>query len=673
MSRPFSSSKLPTKPSPSPASSSSAATTKTHRRKKKNEQKQSIRNPLQNLNAAIFNTTVEPSSSISIEAPRGCLKFFLSHSSAASSKMPVRGPLSHSGTHKSAPLLPTSKPSKSKENQSKCNIFLKNSEKPQNPISTKVRKNNSSCLYQWQSTKKPRSTAGQQPRTCSISNSSGVSANEVESGSVVKGLVELEPCPNDETLTPLNKIASGSRSDCRVEMSTEVNSSKEKSKTPPIQASVSPEIQCGSSSVVSTNTPACYGAGHVVSGITDKRKCRPRGLLAVGENDSGFGKGKALGSFDYDDDEEENVQRVCTDSDAPLIPLPSEASMHWLLSPCSEEDKSKKDIGSCRSKSPSGSISLHCPFLPSSSQELYPDVYNTAFVHHSRKNISTNSPGGIAEFRELLEPLNHHSPLTTHDYANSTLNEERKCPYYFDGENSPFSMDSLGSGNVILTPRSDLNSHRFSDLIQLSTDGHMKSKFDYELNSVVESLRKTSLSPNNTEPNRDSIDFSFQFDSVSTSCSSVYFNQFKQILDDQASWNSCSTLENVSQSQMRISWRDGLMSQIHEMDEFDCCRCLSDEEEDVNGCSQDQLLSGGCLDINANMMDNQCSDKSDCWSAEILDTEQRIDEKGQDYFNSKTPLLSYSCAESISTDGGGLLASADSEWDFCYKNDLFQV
>ncbi|XP_062107369.1 uncharacterized protein LOC133818487 [Humulus lupulus] len=672
MSRAFSS-KLPTKPSP-PSSSSAAtatATTKTHRRKKRNElQQQSIRNPLQDLNAAIFNTTIQPSSSISIEAPRGCLRFFLSHSSAASSKMPVHGP--HSRTHKSAPLVPSSKPSKSKENQSRCSIFLKNSEKPQKPISTKVRKNNSSCLYQWQSAKKSRSTAGQQPKTCSISNSSGISANELESGSVVKGLVELEPCANDETFTPLSKIASGCRSDFRVEKAIEENSRKEKSKTPPIQASVSPEIQCGSSSVVSTTTPACYGAGHVVSGITDKRKCRPRGLLAVGENDSGFGKGKALGSFDYDDDEE-IVDRVCTDSDAPLIPLPSEASMYWLLSPCRDEDKNKKDNGSCQSKSPAGSISLHSSSLPSSSHELSSDVCNTASATYSRKEVSVNSPGGIAVFRELLEPLNHHSPHSTHDYAASTLKEGRKCPYYFDGENSPSSMDSLGSGNVILTPGSNSGSDRFADLIRLSTDNHMKSKFDYELNSVVESLRKTSLSPNSIEPNRNSIDFSFQFDSVSTSCSSVYFNQFKQVLDDQASWNSCSTLDNDSQSQMRISWRDGLMSQIYEMDEFDCCRCLSDEEEDANDCSQDQLLSSGCLDINTNTSKNQSLTKSDCWSAEILDSEPRVEEKVQENFYSGTPQLSYSCAESISTDGGGLLASADSEWDFCYRNDLFQV
>lgn len=31
-----------------------------------------------------------------------------------------------------------------------------------------------------------------------------------------------------------------------------------------------------------------------------------------------------------------------------------------------------------------------------------------------------------------------------------------------------------------------------------------------------------------------------------------------------------------------------------------------------------------------------------------------------------------SCAESMSTEGGGLIASGDSDWTQCYKNHLFQ-
>ncbi|PSR98378.1 Forkhead box protein like [Actinidia chinensis var. chinensis] len=37
--------------------------------------------------------------------------------------------------------------------------------------------------------------------------------------------------------------------------------------TPQVQASVSPDIQCGSSMLVSSATPTCYGARHIVSGV----------------------------------------------------------------------------------------------------------------------------------------------------------------------------------------------------------------------------------------------------------------------------------------------------------------------------------------------------------------------------------------------------------------------
>ncbi|KAJ3671541.1 hypothetical protein LUZ60_007620 [Juncus effusus] len=50
--------------------------------------------------------------------------------------------------------------------------------------------------------------------------------------------------------------------------------------TPPIQASISPEIACGSSMAP---TPVCFAAGHVMTGVKDKRKCRPRGILTIGK------------------------------------------------------------------------------------------------------------------------------------------------------------------------------------------------------------------------------------------------------------------------------------------------------------------------------------------------------------------------------------------------------
>ncbi|KAL5583584.1 hypothetical protein UlMin_016026 [Ulmus minor] len=513
-----------------------AAAVKTERRKKK----KIPRNPLEDLNGCSSNSS--EASSMSVKAPRGCLRFFLS-------------PASSSKTPKSAP--------------------------------TSKDKRNPSSLYQCHSGKNPIS------KTTSL-----------ESEPKLKILAKPQPS------TPLSKVPIGKP--------PEDNSD---TKTPPVQPSVSPEIQCGSS-LVSTITPACYGAGHVVSGITDKRKCRPRGLLAVGENGTPFAR-----------NEDENAKFS-------IIPSPIEASMHWLLSPCDEEEDGGHKNGSCQSQTLAGSILLDSPFSPSPSNGLASDTSNTTnTTDPSRKRTSFSSPTGVPEFEQLL---NKAAPCS----------EGRNCSYDVSVENSPFSMDSLGSGNVICTPGSDSSADRYVDSLRLSRDNSKKDQFGYGLGSMADDLRTTSLAPNRLE-SRECIDLSFQFDSVTTSCSSVCLAQFRQILDDQSSWNSVSTMGNAndSESQMRISWREGLMSQIYEMD--DCCRCLSDEEEEANvDASFDQMLA------------------KTSWSPQVSDKNQQVEEKSEE---NGPPKASCSCAESISTDGGGLLASGDSDWTLSYKNELFQV
>uniref|UniRef100_K3ZNZ5 Uncharacterized protein n=2 Tax=Setaria italica TaxID=4555 RepID=K3ZNZ5_SETIT len=85
--------------------------------------------------------------------------------------------------------------------------------------------------------------------------------------------------------------------------------------TPPVHASISPEVAaaaCGSA------TPACFAAGHhVLPGVGDRRKCRPRGILAIA------GAGLASGDLDAE---------------------PSRASIRWLSSPSGAES------GTCSTK-----------------------------------------------------------------------------------------------------------------------------------------------------------------------------------------------------------------------------------------------------------------------------------------------------------------------------------
>nr|POE52423.1 hypothetical protein CFP56_72453 [Quercus suber] len=543
--------------------------------------------------------------------------------------------------------LSKSKPSRESK-LSKSNI----EENPDRPISQKAQKikKNPPCLYQWQSGKKTSSKTGQRLKLSSVLNNSDDSVNKLASGSEVEGLVrvvslvgeatELKPWgAADATCTPLSKIASGSGFDSEVGKVVEENSNRSNSKTPPVQPSVSPEIQCGSSVVSTTITPSCYAAGPMVSGVTDKRKCRPRGILAIGENDD-FGKVKPFDSFDDDDDDEENVVGVADES--LVIHEPAEASVHWLLSPCNEEDEDQKENSenmSCGAERPAGSAMLQSP-SPLSGDGFSSGISNNCNTTSTttsswRRSTPLISPNGLPEFEGFMEPVCDNeaimsSPCVTPSREAVTLKEGEKNHNDIEGENSPFSKGSF-SGNVMQTPQSGLSSGRPVGLSWLNEDSYKKQQFEAELNSVADILQMTSLSPKRHLLTEDAIDSSFQFDCLTSSSNSIDLTQFQKILDDRASWLSNSTFDSVSQSQMRISWREGLASRIYEMDEFDCCRCLSDEEEDASGCNGDQL-------------------KSHC-----------------------SPEANKDVAKSISTDGGGLVASKDSDWSLCYKNHLFEV
>ncbi|XP_009343689.2 LOW QUALITY PROTEIN: uncharacterized protein LOC103935625 [Pyrus x bretschneideri] len=638
--------------------------------KKKKQKEQSRRNPLRDLNAVTVgtsNTGSDASSSISVEAPRGCLRFLLSHSSSCNSKTPLYTPKTLSKTPKSAPAVRPTRPSKSKDNRSKFNA-LENPEKPTSRNASKSTTNSS------------RSGPS---RKLVVSKSNGNSLGKLESGSEVEGSIvrvvgnagqptELKSDGIDGNFTPLSKIPTGLGLDSKADKAEDVleNSDKSNSRTPPVQASVSPEIQCGSS-VVSTSKLACYSAGHVLSGITDKRKCRGKGILSVGQNDSGFSKGKALGSFEDDDDNADDEgdghvdgtgKGVVGNLDASVVPLPTEASMHWLLSPCDEGDEDHKEHSDNSLQNSVGPVNLYSPFSTSGRHGFSSDVCentNMESTTHFSRSTST-SPS----FHEVLEPVNEHvgvlsSPHCTPCCEAVTLEEERKLHYGHDSETSPFSMVSLDSGNVICTPQSDS-----------SIENHRKHYFDSELSSVAEAIQMASLSPRRTVSVliEDQIESSFQFECLTTACSSI--SQLHKVLDDRASWLSNSTLENISQSEMRISWREGLMSHIDDMDEDDCCRCLSDEEKDINGCGKDPLKkeeASRSPELNVQVGEEDENVTYKLRTAEVLD-----DEGGG--IRPKSSSRMCATAESISTDGGGgLLASGDSDWSQCYKNELFNA
>lgn len=674
---------------PSKSSSSSLKSTKSLNRNcsKKIEQrtkKQQLcsRNPLQNLNTTIINNSSGNNNSCStstssIEAPKGCLRFFLSHSSSSNSKTPlidrpVKIKTLAKTTPKSAPNL--SKPSRRSILQ-----------KPSLGKGEKVKKD-STFLYQLQSGKKSSSRNVSKCKISSILDTGGSPINKVTSGPDVRF------CDgNVVDLTPLSKIATESGLDCAVDKKVIVgddvvdveklsNGSGSRNRTPPIQASVSPELhaQSGLSVTATSRTPACYGAGHVVSGITDKRKCRPRGLLTVGDNNMlDFGSAKAADSFEErEGNNKENIVGVVDNSRrVSIVPLPAEACMHWLLSPCSEEDDEQKE----NTENGSRKFQIHSPSSSLFNDEISLDLCNKnsnrrVSIITRRGSNSLCSPCGVPEFQGISDTFHENlvissSPNCTPICKAADLEDEKKGRYDFNAENSPFSADTFGSGNVIQTPQSDSSPDRPAGLSWLKTEACQNHQFNSESDLLTERIHMASLSSKGYESIWDPTSSSFQFDCVMTPSNSVDLSQYQKVLDDRDSWTSTSTLGYVSQSQMRISWREGLMSRIFEMDEFDSCRYLSDEEEDVGGCDNDLLKPCQNPDVNADERNYEIL-KNDFGSTEDVDTKTGVKGKGEERVPSQ---ITCSCAESISTDGGGLAASGDSDWTLCYKNHLFQV
>ncbi|KAG4397662.1 hypothetical protein JHK82_028586 [Glycine max] len=690
MSKAFSSKKyyssLPPPPTPITAATSRA------------KKRQSPRSPLQDLNRISSSSNSSyASSSVSTEAPKGCLRFL----SSSSFRTPVHRPKSLTKTPSSAPraaALKQSKSNSSKENLPKGNAGLRTKTLASDKMQM-THKKNPPCLYQWQSGKKSGSRTGRKSNPCSAFNEHGKRLPRLPSASEeLKEKEDILGGRNDNAgehdahvklgcgavnLTPSSKKVAGSYlEDIRLFGDVEENPNSSASRTPPIHNSLSPEIQCGSSLVPKTATPACYGAGYVVSGVADKRKCRPRGILTVEKNYSGSDK-IAANSFDDDDDDARKKVMDTNDHASPsLLPLPTEAVVHWLSSPCNKGKKilSKEfENGLNQSQGLAESTTLASSTSPSSSSKTFWNVSDSSDLSGGangimRKISSSISPNGLAEFQVpsdyILSPSHSSllfSPNPTPICRAGSSGKGKTDQYNLIDENSPFSLNSFGSGNVIQTPQSDSSSVLHVGLSLAHADNRKEDISNPGLNSSSKILLSENLLLNSSMPLEDSVNSSFQFDCLTMPCESIDLSKLPNFLDGQDPWLSSSTIENASQSQMRISWREGLMSQSYELDEFDCCRCLSDEEEEIANESGTNRFSGPQVNIETN---DGKKLNSDVGITETEDTEQEI--HGLD--KEKIPaLMSCSGAESISTDGGGLVASGDSDWTLCHVNKSFEV
>ncbi|XP_048127871.1 uncharacterized protein LOC115739073 [Rhodamnia argentea] len=657
---------------------------------------QTGRSPLRYLNGVVCHSgssnasssSCSSSSTTSIEAPRGCLRFFLSHST--STKNGPNRTCASTRTPKSAPA----KPSKFDLQRNRA-AKMANSEVSR-VVKQKKLKRSPPCLYQWQSAKISASRTG---KKCSTSSEAdGNVAGEFPSGSeaVKQEGIELDSAGNGHaTATPISKRSGGVETGCASDKNAEENHSSGKIKTPPIQASVSPEIQCGSglmkysgtitSTGATADTHPCFGAGYVVSGVADRRKCRPRGILSVRENEL-----ESSISCSYGKDDDEDFSGVADKPRISPVPLPCEASVHWLLSPCNEEDEEQKDYSdneSCPFERFEEEGSVLCSLTsPSSGPVFSSDAGNksnmtgttTGTESDSReRNLEATSLRGLLEFDGFFQPSQCNGDVCsptemTPIWKDFSSKEERKLSYNVDRPDDALTVDSLGSGNVIQTPNSESSPDGYFRLLWANASHGRKDQTDSEIDLLTQPFSNATLSPDYSRSTWDPTNLNFRLDCRAMPSNSIDLAQVQNVLDSKVYLASHSSVDNLSQSNSRISWRDGLVTRIFEMDEYDFCKCMSDDE-DASGSHIDlELHRSPAHGVNIqNSASENVNDNNTLGSDQFVDEKKETGEKVE---GMHSPQKRSELAESISFDGGGLLAStsSDLDWNLCYKNGLFK-
>ncbi|KAJ0977040.1 hypothetical protein J5N97_012514 [Dioscorea zingiberensis] len=452
--------------------------------------------------------------------------------------------------------------------------------------------------------------------------------------------------------------------------------------TPPVQVSISPEIVGGS---VVAPAPVCFAAGHVITGVTDRRKCRPRGILTIGEDRVSDESRVSLAvpplaeaSMRWLSSPSDNAKAGTEGSSCSIVQLAhcsGEASVNWFLSPM---DDGKTSVFRNDSVIPKTSVLKMGPVYDCENWSFSPVCSNTAASPEIggsigiKSSVSERTP---SSGYDVLRTSTTDSSISPFSMILRRAEESSRCkvfrPYqekcrrYGSAmQNSPFSDGSLGSGNVISTP----SSH--------------SSLGNQAVNSTARVIGNISLSPQPVALNKDGnshlplADISFQFGCPATPSNSIDLSQFLKpsCAKNLATEESCLVKE-LAGSDLRISWREGLISRIFEMDDLDCYQWLSDGEEDNAHCNgEDRVEHKLHLKLYSDEKDPLLENKNDDQRADgfgsiELSCDKLSLQKGE--LESTTGI--FSCAESMSTDGGGLVSSGDSDWTLFYRNHLFEV
>ncbi|XP_020594623.1 uncharacterized protein LOC110034715 [Phalaenopsis equestris] len=414
--------------------------------------------------------------------------------------------------------------------------------------------------------------------------------------------------------------------------------------TPPIQASISPEVSCAFSV---TPTPVCFATGHVMAGVEDRRKCRPRGILTIGE-------------------QQDNLSRVS--SAPPLV----EASVCWFSSPLEVRNGSGGDSSCSKVRTFD-----------------FPDEASVNWLKSPRDVAQIEIESGLVKTKSSILDAGFGVEETPSSYTGILRTPS-------SGSVSPFSVivqrAEASSRPQVLSTRKEIGGYRYGNALDVSpseeawsnsgavsTPSYTNSKRNgvislLEIDSATEDLGALRLSSKPVSGNNQSdispmhsLSFKFGCQPTPTPLNSIDLNCFKRSRCDDHS--EVEKRENLLASGARISWRDGLLSRIFEMGELDSYHSFFDVDKDV-----DYQKDGDA--------------KSDFGFKFALENGSLSVEKGNGFGSyefpvgknkivhkcpSKVPLLEpISFAESISIEDG-LVSSGDSDWTLFYKNNLFEV
>ncbi|KAF8711365.1 hypothetical protein HU200_029395 [Digitaria exilis] len=455
-----------------------------------------------------------------------------------------------------------------------------------------------------------------------------------------------------EALTPEKKAGSGS------------TPSSSTGVTPPVHASISPEVvaACGSA------TPACFAAGHhVLPGVGDRRKCRPRGILAIAGEEEGFASEDLEGAE------------------------PSRASIRWLSSPSGPE------AGTCSTKCGNGEeASVNWLVSPRDGGVVDP-LEDEIFVPRRSSDDAfwrfspdctglLGSPllGGLLDFGTPLSDMSGTTP-------SSGFLPVEKTPSSGDSI-SPFSLIvkrasessarlcglgssyQSGSGSNSAADATRVSGEAWSGSVSNGTRSGLTrtgSRPMKMMDPVLECLEMMSLSPmpGDDDYNGSSVlpapvpELSFQFAGAPMLLESVDLTSFKRSPRDIEFKGKETGFQKPVMTETRISWREGLVSRMFDIGDLDCCKWLSDDEDSPVLSHNDEALPHGTNSQPGGDQLQTCGFGSVEFSC-----------FGDGLSNDRSKALPnpVSVAESMRAEGFELISSDDSDWTLFYKNNLFE-